>query len=288
MTGIIDVGGGSRGIYGAGVFDRCIDEGITFDCCIGVSAGSANIVSFLGGQKGRNYLFYTEYAARKAYMSMRNFLHCGAYIDLNYVYGVLSNADGENPLNYEGIRKYDGIIRIPATCEDGNCRYFTENDLAQDDYHAVSASSSLPYVCQPCIVDGTRYFDGGISDPVPLQKALDEGCDRVVLILTRPLDEPIRDEIDKACAAILKPHYPLLAAVLQQKAERYKQSIALAKRLEKTGVCRIIAPQSRCGVDTLSRNKRNLDALYAAGYADAEKIRDFLFPTQNSKAPSAS
>ena len=47
MVGVIDVGGGLRGIYGAGVFDRCLDDGVQFDCCIGVSAGSANLASFI-------------------------------------------------------------------------------------------------------------------------------------------------------------------------------------------------------------------------------------------------
>ena len=44
-TGIVDVGGGLRDIYGAGVLDRCLDESIHFDVCIGVSAGSANLAS---------------------------------------------------------------------------------------------------------------------------------------------------------------------------------------------------------------------------------------------------
>lgn len=48
-TGIIDVGGGLRGIYGAGVLDRCMEEGVRFDCCIGVSAGSANMSSYVPG-----------------------------------------------------------------------------------------------------------------------------------------------------------------------------------------------------------------------------------------------
>ena len=58
-TGIIDVGGGLRGIYAAGIFDYCMDENIRFDVCIGVSAGSANIASYLAGQCGRNYQFYS-------------------------------------------------------------------------------------------------------------------------------------------------------------------------------------------------------------------------------------
>jgi predicted patatin/cPLA2 family phospholipase len=69
MTGVIDVGGGLRGIYGCGIFDRLMDDGISFDYCIGVSAGAANLTSYLSGQRGRNYRFYMEYAFRKQYMS---------------------------------------------------------------------------------------------------------------------------------------------------------------------------------------------------------------------------
>ena len=46
-TGIVDVGGGLRGIYAAGGFDWCLDQKILFDLCIGVSAGSANVVSYI-------------------------------------------------------------------------------------------------------------------------------------------------------------------------------------------------------------------------------------------------
>ena len=45
-TGIVDVGGGLRGIYAAGVFDYCLDRDIHFDLSIGVSAGSANVASW--------------------------------------------------------------------------------------------------------------------------------------------------------------------------------------------------------------------------------------------------
>lgn len=73
-TGVVDVGGGLRGIYAAGVFDYCLDNGIHFNLCIGVFAGSANASSYIAGQKMRNYLFYTDYPFRKQYMSVRNFI----------------------------------------------------------------------------------------------------------------------------------------------------------------------------------------------------------------------
>ena len=63
-TGVVDVGGGLRGIYAAGILDFCMDHGIRFDLGIGVSAGSANLASYAAGQIRRNYKFYTEYAFR--------------------------------------------------------------------------------------------------------------------------------------------------------------------------------------------------------------------------------
>lgn len=86
--GVVDVGGGLRGIYAAGVFDYCLEQGIQFDLCIGVSAGSANAASYVAGQRARNYSFYIDYPFRRQYMSVRNFLFKGSYLDLDYVYGT--------------------------------------------------------------------------------------------------------------------------------------------------------------------------------------------------------
>lgn len=46
MLGIIDVGGGMRDVFGAGVLDYCIDQNIRFDYCIGVSAGASNLIGY--------------------------------------------------------------------------------------------------------------------------------------------------------------------------------------------------------------------------------------------------
>ena len=46
-----------------------------FDYVIGISAGSANLASFLAGQRGRNLRFFRDYSQWKAYMGLGNFLH---------------------------------------------------------------------------------------------------------------------------------------------------------------------------------------------------------------------
>ena len=128
--GVIDVGGGLRGIYAVGVFDYCMDHDIRFDLGIGVSAGSANLASYAAGQRGRNHQFYTEYAFRKQYMSMRNFILKHSFIDLDYVYGTLSQSDGENPLDYCALRDNPMEFHVVATnAQTGQAKYFDKNFL---------------------------------------------------------------------------------------------------------------------------------------------------------------
>ena len=67
--GVVDAGGGLRDIYGAGIFDYLLDNNISLDYGIGVSAGSANIASYLAKQKGRNKVYYKDYSFRKSVMS---------------------------------------------------------------------------------------------------------------------------------------------------------------------------------------------------------------------------
>lgn len=100
MLGIIDVGGGNRGAFGAGVLDYCMDHGIMADYCIGVSAGSANCVSYIAGQRGRNYRFYTKYNISDDAISLKNRLTNHALVNLDYIFSTVSNDDGADPLDY--------------------------------------------------------------------------------------------------------------------------------------------------------------------------------------------
>ena len=88
MLGFMDMGGGMRDVYGAGVTDCFLDNGISFDYCIGVSAGCANIATFLAGQRGRNFRFYTDYALRKEYMSAENFIILTMCIRISAIHPV--------------------------------------------------------------------------------------------------------------------------------------------------------------------------------------------------------
>ena len=277
MTGIVDVGGGTRGIYGAGVFDYFLDNGISFDYVIGVSAGSANGVSFQAGQRGRNYRFYNRYAFRKEYMSMRNLLLRGSYVDLDYIYGTLSNSDGEDPADYEAFMSNPAELVIVATdARTGKPVYFSKKDIRKDRYEFLKASSCVPVVCRPYPIGNRSYYDGGISDPIPFQKALDAGCDRLVLILTRPREIPRTPGKDVFFARLLKRRYPAAAQALASRYETYNRSLSRALSLEAEGKALILAPDDISGLRTLSQDHAKLEALYQKGYEDAARVPAFL------------
>lgn len=276
-TGIVDVGGGMRGIYAAGITDYLMDSGISFDLGIGVSAGSANLASFLAGQKKRNYQFYMEYAFRKQYMSFGNFLFKKSYVDMDYVYGTLCRVDGENPLDYPALRDNPMEFIVVATdAETGQPMYFDKTDIRQDDYNVLKASSSIPFFCKPYGVHGRPYYDGALGDPVPVEKAFRWGCDRVVLVLTKPERVIRTSEKDRKMAAFIRAKYPLAAESLCQRAQIYNAGVTLAKEYAGQGKVLILSPDDTCGVDTLKRNKDDLQRLYEKGYRDGKKIPDFL------------
>lgn len=276
-TAIIDTGGGLRGIYAAGVFDRFMENGVTFDLAIGVSAGSANIASFLGNQPGRNYNFYTVYSRRPRYMSVWNYLRTKSYIDLDYVYGTLSNSDGEDPLDYETLKASPTEFLVVATdAQTGEPKYFSKEDLSQDEYDIFKASSAMPFACQPYTIRGREYFDGALSDPFPVHVAFEHGCDKVVMLITTPRTVERTNSVDAFFAKGIQAKYPLAAEKMIGRADVINQSLRDLEQYEEEGRLLIITPDDSCGVKVLDKRRDRLDRLYEKGRGDASRIDGFL------------
>ena len=276
-TGVVDVGGGLRDIFGAGVFDLCQDTEITFDYCVGVSAGSANLASFLSGQRGRNYKFYTEYVFRKEYMSVRNWIKFRNYVNLDYSYGTLSNSDGECPLDFQALCSNPAdYISVATNALTGEAKYFDKSDLRQDAYHSVKASGTVPVLNTPYYIDGIPYYDGGIADPIPVEHCFQAGCDKVVLILTRPKDFRRDRDKDHLACRFLKRKFPEAAKALEGRAERYNAQLDKAVQMEKEGKVLILAPDDIGQMKMLKKDLDAMETLYQKGYNAGKQIKSFL------------
>lgn len=218
-----------------------------------------------------------EYAFRKQYMSVGNFILKRSFIDMDYVYGTLSRSDGENPLDYCALRDNPmEFYIVAADARTGQAKYFDKSDISQDDYSIFKASCAIPFVCKPYEVKNIPYYDGALGDPVPVEKAFQLGCDRVVVILTKPEGELRTAEKDEKLAAHIQKKYPEAAKKLCQRAQRYNEGVSAAQNYARKGKALILSPDDTYGVSTLKKGRTSLQRLYDKGYADAEKVVEFL------------
>lgn len=277
MIGLIDGGGGMKGVYTAGIYDYLLDKGVTIDYGIGVSAGAANMITYLAGQHGRTRTFYTEYTFRKEYMSFSNWLKHRSYLDLDYIYTTLTNRGGEYPLDYQAFAQTTCPFFVVATdAQTGQPRYFTRDDVRQDQYDILKASCAIPAACRPYPVKGKLYFDGGVSDPIPFEKAFSDGCDKIVVLMTRPVDYIKPKQKNMWLIKTMLKKYPEIIRCVAHRHEAYNRSIAELKKLVQQGKVCLVAPSDGCGVNTFTKDKQAFLRLYEKGYEDGVKVIDFL------------
>ncbi len=282
MIGIIDIGGGLRGIYTCGIYDYLLDNNIKIDYCLGVSSGAANLINYVAGQRGRTKRFYQEYSFEKEYMGIGSYFRHGMLINLNYLYSGISNSTGKDPLDYEAIKNstihYNTVSTEVATCTP---RYFTKDDFSKDDYTLLKACCAMPVACRkPVNFKGTEFFDGGLSDPIPYKKAFADGCDKLIICTTLPKDF-VKEPMPEWIVNILLRKYPKIRDSVLTMHNSYNNGIKEIFELERQGKALIIYPEECFGIDTLTREKEGMEKLYQLGYNDGKKIEKHLKNIKN-------
>lgn len=278
--GVVDVGGGLRGIYGAGVLDYCIYKGIWFDLGIGISTGSYNLASYSAMQPLRNHKFYIEYNFKKNDIGNKKCNDTHSYPYFEYIYTLMANSNRKYPLDY-GTMMANPINFLTAITEadTGTSRYISKRDFFRDAScdTPFMLSSALPGVCRPVTINGELYYDGALDDPVPVKKAFELGCDKVVLILTAPEDTIRKPGKDTELAHRIHKEFPKTAEALRNRAQKYNEGVERAKQYASEGKLLIVAPDDTYDDHFLYKDSIAIDHLYRKGYADAEKISHFFF-----------
>lgn len=276
--GLVIEGGGMKCAYTAGILDRMLDDGIRPGYVIGVSAGAACGASFVAGQRDRNRRFFVDYVDDPDYMGWTAFRHSGGnFFNLHYIYQDLTGEGGRDPLDYEAIMKNPCEFWAVATdAQTAKPHYFTKKDISPQDYSVFMATCAIPVACRPVPIDGHLYYDGGCSDAIPIHRALEDGCDRLIVILCRPKDtvrtpEPFQHVYHTA----LLP-YPRLTRTLDIRHARYNAQLRAARRLEQQGHALLIAPKEELDITTYTKDPAQLQGLYDTALREYEDIRDRL------------
>lgn len=279
-TGLVLEGGALRAIFSSGVCDGLLDGKVMADYVVGVSAGIAYGVSYLSGQPRRNLEVVTRYAPDRRYMGMNNLAdkRNRCYFGLKFAYDTIPNK--LVPFDYDAFAAYPGQVEAVVTnLNTGKADYLL---VPRRDRQAtvIQASCAMPLLFPIYHLDGQPYLDGGVADSIPWKRALGQGCDRVIVVLTRPRSYVRRP--DKMMPFIRRTYreYPNFVAAMERRARRYNEDRREMFEAERQGKLLVIAPDSTLGVSRTERNTEKLRLLWGEGYEIAarrmEEIRDYL------------
>ena len=278
--GITFEGGASRTVFSCGVMDALLKEQIMADYVIGASAGISFGVTYAAGQFGRNRVIARDYMGDKRYMGMRHMFvpKNRAYYNMDFVFDEIPNK--LVPYDYVGFADFKGkCVAVVTNVETGKAEYLEvpKNDRT---WQLLRASCALPMLIPKVKIGSSYYLDGGIADSIPFEKAIEEGCDKNIVVLTRERGYVKKHESASTLAETFFRKYPNLVRALRERAEGYNACINRLTALEKEGKVLVIAPKSTMGVGRTESNPQKLERLYDLGYEQAlkmmPKIKEYL------------
>ncbi len=269
-TGLVLEGGAMRGVYTAGVLDVFMENDISFDGIIGVSAGALFGVNFLSKQIGRVIRYNKKFNKDKRYMSMKSFFKTGNFINADYAYGTVPfELDVFDDETYKDSEV--PFYAIMTNIETGKPEYVQiKSVFEQMDY--LRASGSMPFLSKPVEINNKLYLDGAVTDSIPYDFMLKNGYDSLVVILTKP-ENYIKKPMPKVMTNLFyQKDYPKFAKRIRDRHKMYNAQMQRLNELEKEKVVKVIRPSQLIKVSRVERDSEKLQNLYMLGRSDAEKF----------------
>ncbi|WP_430884652.1 patatin-like phospholipase family protein [Fusibacter sp. JL216-2] len=274
-TALILEGGGFRGLFTSGVLDYFLENQIRFPYVIGVSMGACNGASYISNQHGRNKIVNMGFVNDKRYMSYRRLFLKGELFGMDFVFRTVPN--GIVPYDFEAYENSDQVFKIVVTDIEKGKPIYLNKPLGMDLMDALQASASLPFISKPVEIDGRLCLDGGISDSIPIRKALEDGYDKFVIILTQPRDFVKESTKATKLAGAVYRKYPELKQLLSDRHNNYNKARSLIFDLEKEGKALVIEPREKIPAGRIEKNEAVLQASFDMGYEEAKTSKDRLF-----------
>lgn len=271
---IVCEGGAFRAVYGEGVLDALMENDINMECTIGVSAGAMNGYNYVSGQIGRAARFNLSHRFDSEYIAgPKTVIHNKGLVGFDYVLGPLK----EEPFDRMFFdRKTRRFVAVACDCQKGEAVYF-EKDKCEDIEKAIQASASMPFVSNMVDVEGIPCLDGGICNHIPVDWAINEGYEKIIVVKTRHHSyRKSEDEKMNAMIDVRYPLYPKLRNALRNMNKEYNESCDKIDELEKEGRIFVLSPSINQEISRLESDIEKLGDWYFLGYHDTLKRIDEL------------
>lgn len=274
-TALILEGGAMRGMYTAGVLDVLMENNIETDLCIGVSAGALFGINYKSKQPGRVLRYNLKYSCDKRFVGAYSLFKTGDLMNKQFYFDDLPyKLDPMDLKTYkESKMQFKAVVTNLKT---GKAEYVDIDDLG--DYKCMEylrASGSLPYLSRNVVIDGIPYLDGGVADSVPVEYCIENGYDKIIVILTRPYG--FRKKGTIKLTRLFYRNYPEFCHTLKHRNEAYSKQYELIEALEKEGKILVISPSRVIKAKATEKNPDVLKSLHTLGIKDCtEKLKEII------------
>ncbi|GGW88067.1 patatin-like phospholipase family protein [Alteromonas halophila] len=262
-------GGAMRGIFAAGVLDGFLKRDMMdFDLAVGVSAGATNLATYITQAQGLSRTIISEYATRREFFSPLRFIRGGHMTDVHWLWQQCKNAlPSHCRAPVDTIPLHVGITNVDT----GDCEYHRVSNDNIDDLMVASCAIPTAYREQP-VIDGKRYTDGGVADPIPAQKAYAMGARDITVVLSQPLSFAKPDIRSAWLLERLYGRQPQLMQAILNRADVYNHTREWLESPPKDCSVTVIAPDEAFRVRRLTMHRRKLALGYRSGLTAARRF----------------
>lgn len=268
-----------RGMFTAGVLDVMMENGITYDGIIGVSAGAAFGCNYKSKQIGRAIRYNMKYCNDKRFAGIGSLIKTGNIFNTEFAYGDV-------PLKYD-VFDFDTYQSNPldfyVVCTDietGEAVYHNYGGKDDHGFDWIRASASMPLVSQIVEIEGRKLLDGGAADSIPIKQFEEMGYERNVVVLTQPAGYQKKPNSLMPLIRLKYRKYPKLIETMENRHIVYNQTLAYIEQQEKQGKLYVIRPKESLQVGKVEKNPDKLKKVYDMGRETAtlqmEHIKEYL------------
>ncbi len=268
-TGLILEGGAMRGMFTAGVLDVLMENGISFDGMVGVSAGACCGCNYKSRQIGRTIRYNAKYCDDPRYCGIRSLIKTGDLFGADFCYHEIP----EKLDTFDTEAFADNPMEFYTVCTDvltGKPVYHKCISGQGADLEWIRASASMPGVSRVVKVDDHQLLDGGIVDAIPLKFFENQGYDRNVVVLTRPEDYLKQESKGLPAMKFLLKKYPKVYEAMKERHHMYNQQTAYVRKKEHAGEIVVIRPRETLPIGRVEHDPEKLKTVYRIGRETAE------------------
>lgn len=274
---LIFEGGGMRNSYTAAVVTTLLEQRIDVGWVGGISAGASLTVNYLAGDIGRNIGSMTDIAADPRFGGWGGFFRGKGYFDADYMYekAPLMEFDNFGPFRFDTLLHSDIPFRIGSVrLSDGANFYWGRDDITDviSLMRRVRASSSLPGLMAPTIIDGEQFVDGafGPSGGIALDAAEADGFDKFLVIRTRPREYRRPEVTRPGLVRQVFRKKPRLAEMMIERPALYNHTHDRLAELEEQGKALQFFPEKML-INNRERSLPKIQQAYRFGYEQSQR-----------------